>query len=281
MSNKLRKRDWAKRKLLSFVRVTLARKQLRALAYSRYRKQFDLNTASYYYLDILTQEELRIKPRSLGAYDIDLPAGWVVMADAEGDRYFYEPSLWKMSVAPPFGTVLCERCEGRSFASMRLLSTYGRLRNESLGSSGIDDEYEDNAVVPTAFCADCFAVRVEGLLNTEGVKPEDILFQKVEGNLTKSGIDDRSDHSWRGYLLGEKAFRRVRRAAEPRVSIISTVPEEEEEEAPIQCSACKLVDAERTCLQCRMDYCVACYDRRHDRVPWSLHSYEGVERMRF
>ena len=109
-ADKKRKRRWAVVTLQSYMRIFLARKELRRRAYSRYECHFDPKTHNYYYTDKATLKTFWEKPKSLGSYDIPMRDSWVVMYDSEGDRYYYNVKTWKQTWDLPTGCMLCEKC---------------------------------------------------------------------------------------------------------------------------------------------------------------------------
>ena len=179
--DRLRRRDWAQATIVKFARSFLARKVLRRKAYERYRKYFDVGSGNYYYADSRSGETFWEKPRALGAFDIDVEsAGWVVMHDSQGDKYFYLPRSWLMSIEQPAGTVLCDPCDD-AFAVAR----YG-------GQS---------------YCEGCFNRLVEELLSA-GMEDSQLVFQPIDGSLegcSDKGFRNFGEQTWRGFLEGLEA----------------------------------------------------------------------------
>ena len=202
--DKMRRRGWAQATIVRCARSFLARRVLRQKAYERYRKYFDVGSGNYYYADVRTGETFWSKPRAFGAYDIDVEsAGWVVMHDSEGDKYFYQPRNWLMSIEQPRGTVLCEECED-VFAVAR---------------------YKESN-----FCEGCFNRLVEELLG-RGVEDSQLIFQPIEGDI--EGCSDKSfrdfgELTWRGFVEGMEASR-------PKAEETA----KEEEERGVVCDGCE------------------------------------------
>lgn len=110
IADKKRRKRWAAVTLQSYMRVFLARKELRRRAYIRYECHFDRTTHNYYYVDKPTQSTFWQKPKSLGSYDLPMRDSWLVMHDTVGDQYFYNVKSWRQSWDTPIGCVLCEKC---------------------------------------------------------------------------------------------------------------------------------------------------------------------------
>merc|ERR1711871_1167901 len=155
LAAKDRKRDWAIYLVVSFFRMVVARKKLRAKAYDRYEKHFDVPSVSYFYKDKRTGKTFWQKPKSLDAYDIKGDEGWVVLFDKNDDMYFYQPSTWKMQWEPPYGSAICMKCE-RQFAIVRVT--------------------EDKKF----YCESCFNDVVKEMLTR--MSPQELRFKPFNGN---------------------------------------------------------------------------------------------------
>lgn len=111
IADKKRKKRWAAVTLQSYMRVFLARKELRRRAYNRYECHFDRTTHNYYFVDKTSQTTFWQKPKSLGSYDLPMRDSWLVMHDTIGDQYFYNVKTWRQSWEMPVGCILCEKCK--------------------------------------------------------------------------------------------------------------------------------------------------------------------------
>jgi hypothetical protein len=249
--DKKRKRGWAQKKLVFAARSFLCRKILRHKAYERYKKYFDTTSIQYYYMDIATRETSWSKPKSLGAYDIDVDPGWVVMHDSEGDKYFYDPRSWVMSAQQPMGSAICDECSDQ-FAIARL------LQND------------------TNYCEICFNVKVEAL-QMEGLSDSDIIFKPFQGNLdgaVSNHYFDYGEQSWRGYLEGQEVV-----YASKQEALFKEVDVKEEIYEEVVCHNCQKQYADRTCDQCGSSYCSPCFGLRHNKAPWSQHTFTVLRRL--
>lgn len=193
-----------------------------------------------------TGESVWDKPKSLGAYDIDVPPGWVVMHDSEGDRYFYYPLTWTMSVLAPRGTALCDVC-----CDCFAIARYAKVN----------------------YCAAHFNDRVAEL-EAQGLSEHQIIFQLFDGNL-----DGSTDNQYQEY--GEVSVKdyRTGTAAVSRTAVVKVEEEEEDtdDELPV-CDECGQVYAQRNCDQCNQDYCSDCFIRRHAKAPWNKHTSTSVSK---
>ena len=98
------------------MRIFLATKKARFMAYKHYKKHFDPGLHDYFYEEERTGRTTWTKPVSLGSYDITMDTeAWVTMRDEENNVYFYNPGTWTISWELPGGCVLCDEC-GVEFA---------------------------------------------------------------------------------------------------------------------------------------------------------------------
>jgi hypothetical protein len=174
-----RKRVWAVRAIQGMGRCYLARGVLRAKARARYVKHFDPSKHEYYYEDKRTRRTMWFKPKSLGAYDIEMPNKWMVLRDSMGYRYYYNPQTWEQTWVAPLGTVFCQEC-GEDFASVWL------RRDERL------------------YCTSCFhAVSLYRLRSGE-CTADDIVFKPFEGDSNDAehvDLEFIQDTNWTQYII--------------------------------------------------------------------------------
>jgi len=248
LRGKRRKRGWAAVKIQNFFRILVARRKLKELAYTRYKKFFDLKSVSYYYQDIRTNRCFWNKPKSLGMFDIDSDPGWVVLFDNLGDMYFYQPKTMKMSWNMPYMAQMCQKCQ-KDFAVARL---------------------SDQA--KTCLCETCFNTHVTSEINN-GVPAQDIRFKPFNGNR-----EDAASTVF-GYIPEMTWWKHL-------LSLDPSLKESEEElkyqqmlknkKKGIQgdpCTRCNEKDAVRSCDMCQTLYCEECYEFKHKTPPWDNHSW--------
>lgn len=254
LKNKKRKKSWGAVKIQGFFRVLVARKKLKEKAYTRYKKYFDLPSMTYYYQDTRTLRCAWVKPKSLGAFDVDSDPGWVVLWDSIGDMYFYQPKTWKMSWTMPFNAALCQKCN-KDFAIVRL-----------------------SDAAKTNMCESCFNAHVAEQLESGGVTAQEIRFKPFNGNR-----EDAANTVF-GYIPETTLWKHLL-TLDPNLK-------ESEEEMEYQkklknkkkgimgdpCSRCNEKDAVRLCDMCQSLYCEECYDFKHLTPPWDNHTWTKYER---
>lgn len=251
LAAKDRKRDWGIYLVVAFFRMVVARKKLRAKAYDRYEKHFDVPSVSYFYKDKRTSKTFWAKPKSLDAYDIKGDDGWVVLFDKNDDMYFYQPSTWKMQWDPPFGSAICMKCD-RQFAIVRV------TENKKF------------------FCENCFNDEVKEML--VNMTPQEVRFKPFKGNRDGAASTIFSyikETNWWKYMLETDPSLAKSQEQDAHAAKMSDRKKGILGEA---CGRCKEKGAARICDQCQEYFCVECYDKKHAAdTPWSSHSFQIYE----
>jgi hypothetical protein len=170
------------------------------------------------------------------------------MRDSEGDRYFYEPRAWVMSARQPRGTALCNVCSDQ-FATARMSSS------------------------KTNYCEVHFNEAIATLQDT-GVPDSSIIFQLIDGNLEGCIDNDYYEYgetSLEGYLAGNALTFKNK-----KIVVDNTEDNDDEsddtDDDGIACYICSEVYAEFICDQCDKAFCSGCFEKRHAKVPWKLHT---------
>jgi hypothetical protein len=256
----IRKQDWAALVLQGSYRIWKARAVLRKRAYKRYIKYFDSSSGNYYYLDKRSKMTSWKKPTSLGSYDVDGAEGWVMLKTNTNDVYYYEPKTWAMTWEIPYGTTPCSSCI-IDFADAYLMN--------------------DNK----KYCEKCLNITVQQLI-AEKVSPADIAIKMFKGNREKSKYVDFKRikmETWMTHMvLGGMSAEEIMKERREEMKIAKKKKEEEDlrkaNEIPTYpCSKCKEKNSTRACFECQCKLCTDCYDRRHKKPPWSLHTFTDIK----
>ena len=172
-------RKWGATVIQGLARSFIARKALRQKAYDRYEKRFDGNKLCYYYTDKRTRKSMWIKPKSLGSYDVNPAPGWMVLFDAKGDLYYYNPLEMTMQYTQPGGTIACVACH-QYFAVVRMQETKRML------------------------CEQCCLNEVNVMIHEHHMAKTDITFRPFNGNQstasTVSFVNIKTIN-WQAYLM--------------------------------------------------------------------------------
>jgi hypothetical protein len=91
-----------------------------------------------------------------------------------------------------------------------------------------------------------------------------IIFKPFDGSVegcSDNNFHDFGEQSWKGFLNGQ-------------VVTIKDIEEvgQETQNAKTVCNVCATTYADRLCEQCDFNYCKGCFETRHRKVPWSLHT---------
>lgn len=256
LRGKKRKRKWGAQKIQSFFRILVARRKRKELAYTRYKKHFDLKSVSYYYEDIRTKRCAWSKPKSLGMYDIDSDPGWVVLFDNLDDMYFYQPKTMKMQWTMPFMAQMCQACTkgGKGdFAVARL---------------------SDSA--KTCLCEACFNTHVVTELGN-GVPAQDIRFKPFHGNREDAAstvFGYIPEMTWWKHLL---SLDPSLKESEDELKYQQMLKNKKKGIQGDPCTRCNERDAVRSCDMCQTLYCEECYEFKHKTPPWDNHSWTKWE----
>jgi hypothetical protein len=264
-----RQKHWAIVKIQTQARMMFSRRHLREKAYTRYRKEFDPHTKAYYYIDLQTNQTAWEKPKSLGLYDIDTKDHWVVLVDAEGEPYYYNPRTWKMTWTPPKGTIFCKVCHQNGFAVSRL---------------------ENNK----QFYCETHLAEMANQLLAQHTLPQDIKFKSFDCSVVgsvKTYWASLPTENWLVHCLqlNDKLVRQQSMNQKYLEDELTTFDHEtaeaeaegvfgaeHEDDVIHNCKRCETYVAERKCLNCEEYYCRKCYDRKHKMAPWATHTYREI-----
>ena len=176
------------------------------------------------------------------------------------DTYYYNPKSWKMVWEMPHGTTPCALCK-KDFAAALLIN--------------------DNK----KYCEACLNTVVQGLIEQK-VSAADIGIKMFKGNHEKSKFVDFSRiklETWMTHLVlggmsAEEILKERREEAKKAKEKKKLEDKRKRDEIPVYpCTKCGEENATRDCFECRTKLCTACYDRRHKKPPWSLHTYTDIK----
>jgi hypothetical protein len=307
IKRKERLKQWAIVKIQTQVRMMFARKCLREKAYQRYRKEFDVNTKAYYYINLKTNQTSWTKPLSLGYYDIDTKDHWVAMIDAEGDAYYYNPYSWKMTWNQPKGTIFCKLCGNKNFACIRFENDkkfycekhFHEIVNELLSTSNATDGDVGGSNDVSGDVGGGSNDVYGGNNKKKKILPQDIKFKFYDCSVVDSNKTywnslptenwlvyciQQNDKFVRKQSMNEKYFEDDGKGSYHQKYDDEEDDEEndrEEEYANNEdiihyCKRCETFQAEMRCYTCDAYYCKKCYDRKHKTPPWNTHTYKEL-----
>ena len=262
LESKERLRGWGIFVVVSFFRQVVARKKLRKRAFDRYEKHFDIPTRTYFYRDKQNGRAFWVKPKSLDAYDVKGDDGWVILFDKNDDKYYYQPSTWRMQWEEPFGSALCMGCD-REFSCVRFTKSKRMV------------------------CENCCLTEVTEMLKE--MRPQEIYFKPFKGNVDNAVSTVFSyikETNWWKYLLETDPSLKL--SAED-AALEEKIKQAKSGVRGEACGRCKIkkdnegnekpenTQATKLCDQCQEYFCDNCYSTKHNAPPWNNHSFVDYE----
>lgn len=254
-AEKLRKAKWAIITIQCYMRAFLARKRVRAEAYKRYQKHFDIGYHEYYYEDRLTHVTSWEKPVVLGTYDLAMDNFWVILHGRQGESgdgegraelfYYYNPSTWEQRWRQPKGTLLCQRC------SSYFAQAYLQMEN-------------------CYYCHACLAIQCNALCAVWS--SQQIMLKLLNGgreDAQHTSLTAIPEISWFTHTAPVDASVKMNEVEEA-VAFRSESMKMKARVGPQMCEICCTAVAEKHCEDCQMYYCRACCKSQHKKATRTM-----------
>ena len=169
-------------------RVYSAREILRGKAKRVYMKEFNPEHFKYTWVDQRNGTIYTSKPHSFGAYDIKTKNEFVMMKDAAGVPYYYNPMSMKMQWRQPGGTVPCSNCPlNRDQLGENFAKRYCNILKKPLCMSCWTEAHKDKVRLKDRLNLSWKLIDGGSEQSKEGLLTVDMLPDQTEADLRAAG----------------------------------------------------------------------------------------------
>jgi hypothetical protein len=239
------------------------------------------------------------KPWALGSFDLPVRDIWVELTDKEKNLYYYNIRTMEMGFSKPFGTIVCSRCNLK-FCHRLCLQDYKyyclecfnkrhrtTLPKEDIFWKPIEGGLPDAEKLNLDHIEDEFYTdeEIAKLMDELGWEAEELLMDMEEKKLIDN-IRNRTDEDGTSEEEEDDSQDSQGSPVPDKIKNEDSDDDEEEEEedgggggkdSGDKCQACKEYAAKRMCAQCKMAYCIDCYNDQHTSGVMKQHTFHNIK----